>query len=191
MREAAARCLAGFTSLGESESHDSMPVDRLHALAHAQRRETYGDGTKAAQAAYLASLGVDLMRLKLSNIPAAFAPCLEKLTVALMWRSDALRIKEAQASVIASQVIQEHVIDFCPTCTGRGEVPIQGIDRDGIVPMQECGTCGGHGTRRYTDHERAEAIGEARKLQRAFDSAHSIISTAIAEALWNARRFMR
>lgn len=191
MSESIARALAGYVGLGESPSHDAAPVDRLHAIAAAQRPETYGE--RAQEQAYLASLGVDLVRLKLANVAKAYLPCLERLTVALMWRSDALRIKEAQASVIAAQCIQEHIVDFCPTCSGRGEIPDpEKVDgREGVVPMKTCPECGGSGVRRYSDAERVEAIGQARQLAHVFEACHSIISKSIGEAMFNARRYMR
>lgn len=193
MKKALARALSGNVGLGESPSHDAAPVDRLHAIAAAQRRETYADYRDADARSYLASLGVDLVRLKLANVAGAYEPCKERLTVALMWRGNELRIKEAAASIIAAQCLTEFVIDFCPTCSGTGEVKDHSKTdgREGATPMRVCPTCGGHGMRRYTDEERSEAIGEARRLAKAFEAAHALMGQAIREALWNARQYMK
>ena len=191
MRESLARALSGPINLDE-QAHE-RPVDRLHALAAAQRKETYSGEKDAAARAYLASLGVDLIRLKLANVPRAYAPCVERLTVALMWRGKVLRLDDESAPKVAAQCIQEFVVDFCPTCSGRGEVPDKerGDGRDGAVPMKQCPTCNGAGVRRYTDDERREAVEEFRRLDKAFASAHALMSQAVREALWNARKFLR
>lgn len=180
-REALARALTGTVGLGESPSHDAAPVDRLHAVGAAQR------------ASQLAVLGFELVRLKNSNVAEAYGPCKDGLADFLMERCDNLNIKRPQAEIIAAQVVMEFVIDYCHACGGRGETPdtSRSDGRDGAVPMKACGVCGGVGVRRYTDDERAQAIGDARKLQRAFSEAHAILAGAVREALWNYRRLFR
>jgi Ribonuclease G/E len=91
---------------------------------------------------------------------------------------------------ISRQAVHEHIVDFCGTCQGRGEIPDQeGLE--GAQRMKPCPECGGHGKRRYSDSERVELIGAPlRDVNRWMADAIALISEAESEAVRSASKLL-
>ena len=180
MKIALARAETGLTSLGEAPSHDHAPVDQLHACA-AARRESW-----------LASFGADLIRLKISNCADAYPVCLAALVLHLSGKQS-LKLKPNWVNQVAEQALKEHIVDFCPVCGGRGQTEdkAKSDGREGAVPMVECVACKGFRFRRYTKGERLGYIGEAGRMDAAFDEAHYLMSEAIRALMWRHGNLMR
>jgi hypothetical protein len=91
------------------------------------------------------------------------------------------------AVAVARQAIQEHIIDVCPTCSGRGEVPDHDVEHlDGPQPMKLCDTCGGSGSRRYSTDERKQALSASvdhRRVNDRLDEAIQVIRNAESYAI--------
>jgi hypothetical protein len=170
MKEALAAVLAGFQGLGSDESRE-RPVDRLAALGQIQN--SYADTTAANS--FLASLGVSLISFKYANRPASKQDAEDQLAIALSWKQWNLRLTGKERDKVARQALMEWAIDFCPTCHGRKEVPEQG-QQEGPQRMKPCMSCTSTGKRRYSDHERVEAMGKA--FDKAMSVAHGIIGRA-------------
>lgn len=191
MREAFAGVLGGYQGLGSDDSRE-RPIDRLAALAAAQIVRA----KDAERTAALASLGVDLIRFKLANQASAKHDAEDKLSAVLAWANAAgksawgIRTSARERDRISRQAVVEWAIDFCPTCSGKGEIP----DHDchtGAQPMKVCPAdrgCGGTGKRRYSDAERIEAMGES--FAKAMAAAHGIIGRAEALAVRQAREML-
>lgn len=202
MSESLARALGGHTGLGESPSHDAAPVDRLHAVAAAQRKETYADCRDASAASFLASLGRDLYSLINADGERWRWRCEIGLANALRWDQYRLSLTPETAMFVAIQTIKEVKNDRCRVCNGRtdeyGIFSIPDSDRmagreqaDGPIPMRPCPQCGGTGKHRFSDEERAATVGEAARFTRAFDMAHALISQSIREVLRGSRQYMK
>ena len=182
MKEALAHALSGPISLAEDEWRE-RPVDRLHALAAAQS----ACGRTAREAA-LSALGVSLIALKAANRADEYARSVDRL--AHMLRKAKPRPSLEVRTRIARQAVHEHIVDFCGTCQGRGEIPDQeGLE--GAQRMKPCPECGGHGKRRYSDSERLEIVGcEARYCGAWIADAMALISEAESEAVRTANRLL-
>lgn len=189
MRAALASVLAGFQGLEHDDSREK-PVDRLGALGLIQRkRDQEGEKGKAVDRdAALASLGVDLIRFKFSNCADARPDAIDKLAGVMSWRSWGLELTRRERSVVSAWAVQEWAIDLCPTCAAAGEVPDCSPEIEGARPMKRCSDCKGTGKRRYSDEERAEAMGAT--YEDAMSKAHEIIGRAEASALEGARRML-
>lgn len=184
-KEQFAHCLSGPVSLAEDQWRE-RDVDRLHALAASQVK----NADRAARQSHLASLGVSLIAVKAANRADEYARAVAKL--AQMVRREARpRPSNTICLSVSRQAIQEYVVDFCPTCSGKGEVPdLEGLE--GAQRMKPCPECGGHGKRRYSDSERAEAIGAENEKRAAYliSRANYLISMAEDEAIRGARRLL-
>lgn len=188
-RESLAHALSGPVSLAEDQWRE-RDVDRLHALAYIQTPQAH-DLDKcewAREMANLCELGVDLLRFKGSNVAAAHKPCLEMLVKVLGWKKFRLDLREENRTLVARQALMEFVVDFCPTCSGTGEVKAQdGID--GAQRMRPCGSCHGTGIRKYTNDERRSCfVGNTvpyERLERAINIAHGVMGAAAHEAMRN------
>lgn len=94
---------------------------------------------------------------------------------------------------VSRQAITEHIIDFCPTCRGAGEIPAQdGLE--GAQRMKPCPECAGTGKRRYTDEERRVNLllkaEEYRLGARLMAEAMAMIAVAEDEAIRTAKRLL-
>ena len=181
-REALAHSLSGPVSLMEDQWRE-RDVDRLHALAAAQC--AYG---KTARESALASLGVCLIALKSANRADEYVRSVDQL--AHMLRKTKPRPNADLRIRISRQAVHEHIVDFCPTCRGTGEIPDQeGLE--GAQRMRPCPECHGHGKRRYSDSERVELIGAPlRDVNRWMADAMALISEAEAEAVRSASKLL-
>lgn len=194
MKIAFAQVLGGFQGLGNDDARE-RPVDRLAALAASQIARSKDSERSAA----LCSLGVDLIRFKLANIPAAKADAEDKLCAILGWRTADekstwdLHVSAGRRHSIARWAIQEWALDLCPVCKGATEIPDHSLpEREGRQPMKCCPGapigCGGTGRRRYTDAERVEAMGQA--FDKAMAVAHSIIGRSESIAVKQAKEML-
>lgn len=185
MREALAHSLSGPINLDERDWE--RPVDRLHALASAQIK----NARRTAREAHLSSLGVSLIALKSANRADELSRAISRLADCLGWIKP--RPTSAMRLRIARQAINEYVIDYCPTCQGRGEVP----DQDGLEGaqrMKPCPECGGHGKRRYSDAERMSGLEVERaqyaQAERWLCEGLAFMAIAEAEAVKTARKLL-
>lgn len=187
MKEALVAVLAGFQSLEHDDARE-RPIDRLMALMNASQRSQ------------LASVGKDLIAFKYANRAEYHDPAIQGLADALDWprlRLDPrirLNLTAPNRLKIAGWAVHEWTIDFCAACSGRGEVPAhaelqQGLD--GRQPMLTCPTCSGTRKRRYSDQERAEALGDMRGAERAMSHAHGLIGAAESLAITLAAEIAR
>lgn len=175
-REALAHALSGPISLQEDEYRE-RPVDRLHALACAARESN------------LSALGLSIIALKAANRADEYVRSVDRLAYFLCRMKP--RPNAEMRIRIARQAISEHIIDFCPTCKGTGEIPNQdGLE--GAQPMRPCPECHGHGKRRYSDSERMDALGTAslRDVNRWMGDALGWIAQAEHEATKSAARLL-
>lgn len=176
MREALAHALSGPVSLQEDEYRE-RPVDRIHALA------------SAARDSHLSALGLSIIALKAANRPDEYARSVDRLAYFLCRMKN--RPNAEMRLRIARQAVMEHIVDFCPTCKGTGEIPAQdGID--GAQRMKQCPECGGHGKRRYSDQERIDALGvkSGREVDRWMAEALGWIAQAEDQAHKSAIRLL-
>lgn len=183
MREVLAHALSGPVSLMEDDYRE-RDVDRLHALACAQL-------SSVRKASHLASLGVAYIGLKYANREDELPRCIAALERCLAWDrpTPGWRIRTR----VAHWAIMETVIDMCPTCQGRGEIPAQdGLD--GAQRMKTCPECAGHGKRRYSNAERIYGLqiepGELAKVERTLGAAISYLAEAEHEAIRGAKRLL-
>lgn len=191
MKEAFAAALGGFQSLG----HDDVcerPVDRVGALGAGARTgpdETRDGamverGNHALRMAHLASLGVELVRFKHSMIEGARADAEDKLSAILAWPTwwalGRVALDPAQRDVVAWWAVHEWAEERCPPrpegCGGALVVPSSQAPIDGAQPTITCPKCGGVGKRKWSDEERAKAMGDPFAI--AMDHAHRIIAHA-------------
>lgn len=181
MKEAFAGVLAGFQGLGNDDSRE-RPIDRLGALGAIQikREEQGARGKQADRTAALSALGVRLIAFKFGNCASSKADAEDMLASFIAWPTWDLKTKARQRPVIARQALMEHAIDFCPSCKGAKQVPdVENVE--GKQPMTPCLPCDATGKRRYTDQERAAAMGQA--FAREMDVAHRILGWAEALAV--------
>jgi hypothetical protein len=194
MKLALAVTLGGLQGLGSTQDQRERPVDRLTALARAigpvERRKTEdcARGDHAAMESFLCSLGGDLIAFKFGHRAPSKMEAEVKLSIALGWKPWKLKLKTWQYDRIARCAILEWALDFCPTCGGAKEVRNH-ADVDGAQPMKHCVDCQGTGLRLYSDHERAEAMGDA--YAKAMERAHSLIGGAESLAVRLARARLR
>ena len=133
-RESLAHALSGPVSLAEDEWRE-RPVDRIHALAAAQ--SAYG---RTARESALSALGVSLIALKSANRADEYVRSVDRL--AHLLRKTKPKPNAELRIRIARQAVHEHIVDFCPTCRGTGEIPDQeGLE--GAQRMKPCPECGG------------------------------------------------
>lgn len=170
MKEAIIGVLTGMQGLGWDESREK-PVDRLTALAAAQWRRA----DAASRASFLCSLGRDLIAFKGASRPDSWAEAVAKLAEALQCRK-LKNLSFGDRQRIAAWAVQEFAVDMCPSCLGAKEVPQFDGQEDGYQPMMSCRACSGSGKRRYTDGERAAAMGQS--YAEAMNEAHRIIADA-------------
>jgi hypothetical protein len=95
---------------------------------------------------YSDRLGTLLWRVKYHNDAASYKPAVFLLAKNLPNISKGIAIR------IAEQALKEWVMSFCASCLGAKEVR----SGDHVIT---CPCCGGSGVRKYTDRERAAAIG--------------------------------
>jgi hypothetical protein len=159
------------------------PVDSLHALAAAL--SSFG---RTARESALATLGVSLIALKSANRADEYVRSVDRL--AHMLRKTKPKPNAELRIRISRQAVHEHIVDFCGTCQGRGEIPDQeGLE--GAQRMKPCPECGGHGKRRYSDSERVELIGAPlRDVNRWMADAIALISEAESEAVRSASKLL-
>lgn len=183
MRRAIAGVLTGLHGLGWDEAREK-PVDRLTALAASQNKRA----NEAMEAAFLRSLGQDLIAFRDSLRADMQASAVAKLAEAFHGRREFANLKPQQRTRIAAWAVQERVVDMCPSCSGAQEVP-QFAGEEGYQPMEPCAACSGTGKRRYTNAERIAAMGQpfAKQMQ----EAHRIIATAEGMAVEGAVRLLR
>ena len=114
---------------------DRGPLCDLHIL------------TAAGMAGVSDSWATSLLRLKNSNDPAEFAPCLSELKNAARRISakNNWKITPVQIHQLARKTLQFWIADICPTCLGRGAAHIAGTP---ILEDIPCDQCGGTGRRK-------------------------------------------
>lgn len=196
MKESLVSVLTGLQSLAPDDSREK-PVDRLHALGCAQRTTIYDHELKefidVGRAAHLCSLGTDLIAFKYAHRAESHWPAIVGLSEALAWRNPRfpLKLRDGQRSSVARWAVQEWVINFCPSCSGKGEIPDHSIEGlEGRQPMKPCQTCAGTGLRRYDDNERREALGDLEHLERGLSVAHDLIGKAERLAVRTAKELL-
>ncbi len=191
MRESLARVVCNPVNLEEDEWRE-RPVDIIHAMAKAQVR-TAGKRynlTAIGRALYPA---MTLPRGD-QSLDGAICAAAEALAAALMVPGFRLNLLSPTARLVALHAIREHRDPVCRVCKGRidtttGMASIPDVDKlknwkegDGPVPMKPCPACGGSGVHKYGDDERTNAVGDdAGRMDRAFSTAHSLISAAMIE----------
>lgn len=180
MKEALAAVLTGLQSLNEAP-HE-RPVDRLHALAASQLA-----AMTAPRQAELCSLGRDLIAFKFANRVESHEPAVSGLANVLKWSTHRLSLKPWDYWPVSRWAIHEWAIDFCAACSGKKEVPAHFEQIEGRQPMKPCQACAGTGKRRYSDQERAEALGNLKALERGLDVAHAMIGEAERQAVRTAQ----
>lgn len=201
MREALAIAMQGLTGLGESPTHDASPVDRLHAIAAAQRPETYRECRDARGRSLMVVLGRDLIAVLDGDGERWRSRCEIALAEIMQWRQYNLRLKEETARYVARQAMHEAKESRCHVCHGKTDengifsIPdvdkLQGRTPDGPVPMRPCPACDGTGKHRFSDVEREQIIGDAVRFTRAMTVAHGIISQSMYEAMQSYRHLFR
>lgn len=171
--EALARCMSGSLTYDSEHEND---LDRLTALAMG----SVTSDRRSARESLLNSLGVSLLALKMSRRTDLFNRVVMDLKDCLRWRLKTMsqkdRLKVAKVSVV------EWVEDVCQTCNGARHV----FDFNGV--KTPCLVCAASGKRRYSDAERASALGvdNPDKWQRAMGIGHFQISFAVGCAARNA-----
>lgn len=181
MKGACAAVLAGFQGLGGDDSRE-RPVDRLAALGVIGREipderngRQIARAAIALQEAHLCSLGVDLIGFKFAHRTTAKKDAEDKLALALAWPQWKLRITSRERDRVAMWTVMEWAVDMCPRCAGASVIPDQ-AHREGAQPMKPCPECNSTGKRRYSDHERKEALGGV--YDKALSVAHGLIGRA-------------
>lgn len=208
MKGALVGVLSGFQGLGSDDSRE-RPVDRLGAVGASQITEDQRERARAAwegrnafqahrgksadRGACYSALGVDVVRFKWANVPAAKSDAEGQLAAMLAWPRFNLRLSERECLKVARQALMEHTIDFCPRCRGAKEVPDHSVkDLEGRQPMKSCPSspegCGGTGKRHYPDAERIASLGAA--FADALFEAHAILTRAEGMAVENAARLL-
>jgi hypothetical protein len=109
---------------------------------------------------YSKRLGTLLWRLKYHNDHTSLKPAVFLLAKELP------RLNRGIAIKICEQAVHEWLMAFCPVCFGAKEV------RSG-EHIVICGACGGSGVRKYTNAERARAIGA--NMEKQFKQIHDLI----------------
>lgn len=202
MREALAGVLAGYQGLGGDDTRE-RPVDRLGALglgaANKRQVELMANealkGKQADREAALRVIGSCLIRFRDANCSSSRKDAEDLLALALAWparRGAApLNLKRRERDKVARQAIREWALDFCPVCKGVAEIP-RFAEVEGSQPMSACPPdpvgCGGTGRRRYSDAERAEAMGQP--YSEAMQEAHGLISLAHSIAIRVAKEML-
>jgi hypothetical protein len=138
--------------------------------------------------AFLASLGMSYIALKVANRPDEFDRTVDRLARCLSGKiGSQMRLR------IARQAVMEGMVDSCPSCSGTGEVRAY-EDTEGTQRMKECPECGGHGKRRYSNQERIEALqiapGDLVWCERALSEALGYLAAGEKEAILTARRLL-
>jgi hypothetical protein len=178
-----------------------MPVDRLGALGIISRlvpdedpvtHEQIARASHEERMGVLCSLGVRLMSFKYANCATSKADAEDMLWAVLAWKK--LKLSPRQLRRVAVQAVMENAIDICPLCKSAKEIPDHDApELEGRQPMKCCPPspigCGGTGKRRYTDEERAEAMGDT--FPRAMSEAHDMLATAEALAVDLGKRILR
>lgn len=182
MKGALIGVLGGFQGLGWDESREK-PVDRLTAIGNIQAATV----NRAINTAHMCSLGKDLIAFKFAHRPESRAAAVEGLFLMLKDKQDRLQLSDTDLQRVATWSVHEWVVNLCPTCQGKREVPLA-MDKDGAQPMASCSPCHGTGLRKYTDAERIEAMGNT--FARAMYEAHGYIGQAEALAVDLARRML-
>lgn len=181
------------------EKPHERPVDRLHAIGAVQVRATQG----ARREALLVPLGRLLFPYIEANCDRWEYDCINGLAEALQWKENRLNLRKEYAFFVAKQALLESRHATCTVCKGITDIPdgitsIPDVEKmagktewDGPVPLKPCPACKGTGKRLWTDPERAEVVGDAARFDKAFSTAHALISEAIGEALRPYRTFLK
>lgn len=164
-REALLRVLAGPRNLKANRLAE-CDVDRVGALAIAQMPSHHARMVeslkRANHDAYMVALGRHVLALRIGNDARTYEPLLNLLAAEaerrLMYIADEDQ-RAWTARAVARRAIEEIVIDMCPNCSGKRNVP----DHDkgeirGKQPMKVCPSCGGSGNRVYSWFERARDL---------------------------------
>ena len=149
--------------LSQTLSAVGTPRDNVAAVGMAQsvphHLRQVENAQRAVKQAALVTLGMRTMALKYANRHDIYQDAVERLAQELLgplkYIDSAERLESARD--LARAVIQEHVIDMCPTCKGGGEIP-DSDQATGVQPMKACPTCTGTGGRSYSEDERALAV---------------------------------
>ncbi len=147
-------------------------------LAEHHMRQS-NDARQAAKDARYVGIGVTTMAVKNGLQPRLFARAVAEIaceilivtkkmlvTDAPIWietvesRPAVIESPEYKAAIaIARAALHQHVIDMCPTCQGKKEVPDHDLpELEGRQPMKLCGDCNGTGKRKYSDDECGDAL---------------------------------
>lgn len=187
MKGVMALVLAGLQGLGSDESRE-RPVDRLTAMGAIQAARA----GEVARISELNSLGIDLIAFKFGKRESSKQAAEEKLADVLAWLDAkgksywGLRSRDPRHLLkIAAWAIREWDVDYCPSCRGAKEISFYGEGFEGPQRMTICPDCRGTGKRRYSDGERADALGDANS--RALAIAAGIIGQAEGQAVRHAR----
>lgn len=166
--ESLLRVLSGPRNLKANRLNE-CDVDRVGALAIAQMPAHHAreveNANRANYEASMVCLGRHVLALRMANDAKAYAPLHAMLMVEVDARlkyMDDPKEREKAASQIATQAIQEYIVDMCSECSGKRNVPDdlpdEKVSRFGRRRMKECPECGGSGQRRYTIYERAKLM---------------------------------
>lgn len=175
--EALARSMSG--GLTYDSEHDGNGLDLLTAMACGSVTST----SRAARESILNSLGVSLIALKMAGRADLFKRAVIELKDCLRWRIR--KMGQRDRLLVAKVVIDEWVQDGCHMCRGAKHI----FDEGGV--KRPCMVCVGTGKHRYSDAERAEALGvdspeAATKWSRALGIGHFQVGFAVAYASRNA-----
>ena len=159
------------------------PGEKVAAIGAAQLAEHHMRQTNSAQQAAkdarYVTIGMTTMAVKNGLQPRLFARAVAEIaceilivtkkmlvTDAPIWietvesRPAVIESPEYKAAIaIARAALRQHVIDMCPTCQGKKEVPAHDLPEIiGGQPMKLCGDCNGTGKRKYSDDECGDAL---------------------------------
>jgi hypothetical protein len=162
---------------------ERAPGDRVAAIGAAQLQEHHmrqtDNAQQAARDARWVAIGMTTMSVKNGLQPRLFARAVAEIAceilivtkkITVMEAADWIDIVEKRAEclthpdyiaahVVARAALHQHIIDMCPTCQGKKEIPDHDIpDLNGVQPMKMCGDCNGTGKRKYSDDECGDAL---------------------------------
>ena len=159
------------------------PGDKVAAIGAAQLTEHHmrqtNNAQQAAKDARYVAIGITTMAVKNGLQPKMFSRAVAEVACELLiltkkmlvtdapiWidtvegRPEAIESPEYKAAIaIARAAMHQHVIDMCPRCGGKKEIPDHDLpEQDGRQPMKMCPDCNGTGKRNYSDTEAADSL---------------------------------
>lgn len=162
---------------------ERAPGDGVAAVGAAQLHEHHmrqcNDAQQAARNARWVAIGMTTLAVKNGLQPRLFSRAVAEIACEMLIAKKHMNVinaadwidiveKRAEclthpvyvaAHAVARAALHQHVIDMCPTCGGKKEIPDHDIpDLNGVQPMKMCPDCNGTGKRRYTDEECADAV---------------------------------